>query len=257
MKTKYKMVRMHPKEHRLLTEIARQRWASGRDSRRPRPLPLWRISLGRLNHMRHKEIEEDLKKADMPDDKVTWDDRGQILGNMQSFSILTIGIIAFLTIMFLAGIMYATGLLNDVFTEVGLNNEANSHGTIYVNLTQASQDTFGKVDEATQGIKLVGIAIIFALILGNLLMSFFVRQHPAMFFVYVLLVLLALFLAVPISNGYESVKAGNPFDGALDEFTALDWILLNLPTTVLIIGILGCIFMFANIIRSPSEGSLQ
>lgn len=82
----------------------------------------------------------------------------------------------------------------------------------------------------------------------------FVRVHPLLFFVNVLVSLLGIFLAVPISNAYETLLASNIYEGNLNTFTAVNWLLLNLPLVVAIMAILGTVFMFIGFMRN--EGSI-
>lgn len=180
--------------------------------------------------------------------------RGQALG--PSFGIFKLGIVAFLAVVFFGGLIYVTGLLNNVFIQVGVQNEGNAGQPGYVNLTLAAQNTWGQVNNSIQALRLVAICLIFSEIILFFITLSFQRTHPSMFFVYVLIVFLAVMLAAPIANAYESLLNSTIYGGNLQSFSASNWILLNLPVITLFVGILGGIFMFINIVRGGGDQGL-
>lgn len=188
----------------------------------------------------------DLINADFIEDK-----RAQM--NFSVFNIFTFMIVCFMAVVLFGGLIYVSGLLNDVFLDVGLKNEGNAGRPGYTNLTVAAQNTFGKMDSSIQALRLVAITLIFSELMFFVLALSFQRAHPAMFFVYILIIFLAVMLAAPISNSYESLLGSNIYEGNLQSFTGANWFLLNLPIVVLLAGILGAIFLFINIMRSGNE----
>src|SRR3990167_3806676 len=192
----YRMIKAHPKFVKALEEIRLQRIIEGIDKKQK---SLWRLTLGLARHpeFNNGKIKRDLISSPLEDSYVKNQD-----GFMQQFSIFTFIVIAFMAILFFGGLIYVMGLINNVFEDVGINNEQNSGNQIYVNMTQASKDTFGKVNDATQGLRLVAFSLLFSLILGNIFVNFSVKRHPAYFFIYILIIILAILFAVPISNAY-------------------------------------------------------
>lgn len=179
--------------------------------------------------------------------------KGQF-GGFSIFNIFTFMIVAFIAVILFAGYIWITGQLNTVFTNIGTANEVNAGTPGYTNMSYASQITFGQMNSGIQGLRLVAIALIFSTMLAIVLANFLVKIHPAFFFVYILIVLLAVIFAAPISNAYESLLNSGIYDGGLNGFTGANFILLNLPTTVTVMGILGAILLFVNILRSENEG---
>ena len=193
-------------------------------------------------------------------------------GEMSSFSIFTFMITAFLVVIFFAGLIWVMGQLNGVFTQVGIMNDQNPHenisfpcidnqsetcyGSFYVNMTEASDAIWGTAYESIQSLRMVSIVYILALGVAIIIVGFLERKHPFLFFVYILLTLLAIIFAPTISNAYENLLTSNIFDGELLNFGASNFILLNLPTIVLVIGSLGALGLFINLIRSGNEGSI-
>ncbi len=173
-----------------------------------------------------------------------------------SFSIFTWMITAFLAVVLFAGLIWVMGQLNDVFTEVGLQNEKNAGQPGYTNMSLASEQIWGSANESIQALKLVAITYILSLGVSIIIVGFFERKHPFLFFVYMLIVLLGIIFAPTISNAYEELLVSGIFDGGLTEFTASNFILLNLPVLVLIIGFGGAIGLFVNLVRSGGEGEI-
>lgn len=171
----------------------------------------------------------------------------------QSFTIFHFMIVAFLIVIFCAGLIYVQGLLKDTFDRVGLENEKNAGQPMYVNLTQASNQIWGKSYESIQALRLVALVYILSLGAGIIIVGFLERKHPFLFFVYILIVLLGVLFSPTISNAYENLLNSGVFGGQLATFTASNFILLNLPTIVLVVGILSSIGLFINLVRSPAE----
>lgn len=192
-----------------------------------------------LRHPLWKQMAIDLENYDFIDDK-----KGQ-----SPLSLFRFMIISFLAVVFFGGLIFAVGLLNNAFEDIGEHNEINSGQIGYVNLTKAGQDTFGKFNQSIQGLRMVAITIIFSEIMLVFIFNAFTKTHPALFIMWILIVFLAVMFSAPISNAYESLLQQGIYDGILESFTGSNYFLLNLPTIVLMVGIIGGIFMFVNIIR--------
>jgi len=178
-------------------------------------------------------------------------------GQLSSFSIFNWMIVGFLAVVMFAGFIWVMGELKDVFDEVGIQNEANAGNDMYVNMSQASEDIWGTAYESIQALRMVGSVYLLALGAGIIIIGFLERKHPFLFFVYILIVLLGIILAPTISNAYEELLLSGIFDGELNNFVASSFILLHLPIFVLVIGGLGGIGLFINLIRPAGEGVIE
>ncbi len=173
-----------------------------------------------------------------------------------AFSIYTWMITAFLVVVLFAGLIWVMGILNDVFTDVGLQNEKNAGNNFYVNMTEASEKIWGQAYDSIQALRMVSVVYILSLGIAIVVVGFLERKHPFLFFAYILIVLLAVLFAPTISNAYENLLSSGIFDGELATFTASNFIILNLPTFVLVIGLLGGIGLFINLVRTGGEGNI-
>ena len=124
-------------------------------------------------------------------------------------------------------------------------------------MSLASEQIWGQHYEAVQSLRMVSIVYILALGVAIVIVGFLERKHPFLFIVYILFTLLAVIFAPTISNAYESLLQEGVFSGELATFTTSNFILLNLPVLVLVIGALGGIGLFVNLIRSGNEGELR
>lgn len=178
-------------------------------------------------------------------------------GFLSDFSIIHFMIAAFLMVVFCAGLIWISGMLNDVFTEVGVINEANAGNEFYTNMSLASEQIWGVHYQSIQSLRMVALVYILCLGASIIIVSAFQRKHPFLFFIYILIVLLAVIFAPTISNAYETLLNSGIFDGELANFTASNFLLLNLPIITLIIGALGAVFLFINLIRTGNEGGIR
>ena len=169
------------------------------------------------------------------------------------FNIFTFMIVAFLTVVFFAGLIYVQGLLKNTFDEVGLANEVNSGNPMYVNMSLASEQIWGQAYNSILALRMVSIVYILCLGFSIIIVGFLEKKHPFLFFVYILIAVLAVIFAPTISNAYETLLGSGIYAGELNNFNASNFILLNLPTIVLVISIIGGILMMINLIRVGGE----
>lgn len=174
-----------------------------------------------------------------------------------SLSIFGFMVVAFLAVVLMGGMIYSWGLINDVMHNVGVQNDAvNSGSPMYVNMTKASDDIFGQVNNSIQALTMVAIVYILADATLIIVTGFLQKKHPIFFFVYILIALLAVIFAPTISNAYITLLQANMMNNVLAKFTTANMLLINLPTLVAVISILGAIGLLVNLIRGGGETTL-
>jgi len=157
-------------------------------------------------------------------------------------------IFAFVIVVFFGMYLYGHALVTD--TLEGITTPVGN-----TNLSEIAKDTFGQVDEGLQTLKILSFALIFGMILTMLLSNFLIKVHPAFFFAYVGINILAVILAVTLSNQYELLLSNDVFGSTLMGFTASNYVLLYLPVWATVIGFLGAIILMIGIIRDREFGS--
>jgi len=177
-------------------------------------------------------------------------------GQLSNFSIFTFIVASVMVVMVFAGWIYINATLKDVFDRVGVINEKNAGKQFYTNMTVASEQIWGVNYQAMQALRMVAIVYILALGCGIMITGFLEKRHPFMFFIYILIALLAVIFSPTISNAYEKILVSGVFGGELTNFTGANYIILNLPMFVLVISIIGGIGLFVNLIRGGNEQSI-
>ena len=100
------------------------------------------------------------------------------------------------------------------------------------------------------------LIIFFALLLGVLVSSFFIRTHPIFIPVYILFAIISIIVAVALGNVWGNLKDVEDFQSVLDTNTItniIDVIMSNLVLVTLIVFILTLIVIFAK----PGGGQVE
>ena len=81
--------------------------------------------------------------------------------------------------------------------------------------------------------------------LGIIITSFFLRSHPIGIILAVVLTLILIIVAVPLSNTWADLTADTTFSSAVVGFPITNHIILNLPLYEMLWGILNGIILYA------------
>ena len=88
--------------------------------------------------------------------------------------------------------------------------------------------------------------ILFAgLMLGLFATSFFIQTHPIFVPVFMLLLVIAILVAIPLSNAYEELSENAYLSTAAEQQSMIGFIMLHLPLATFIIGLTSMIIAFA------------
>lgn len=167
-------------------------------------------------------------------------------------------IVIFLAVILFASLVWVMGKINTVMHNVGVyNDQVNSGSELYVNMTEASDITFGSVNQSIQALRMVSLIYILGLGVAIVITSALQQKYPWMFFVYLMIWLLAIVTSPLISNAYETLLNSNIMEGTLNTFSASNFLILNLPMVILIIGALSTIFLLINSIRLQGEAQID
>lgn len=162
--------------------------------------------------------------------------------------------VALFVVLALAGLIYLVGHATDALKSVDAVISLDDGQTVAVNLSQTADDTLGKLDIGVGGLRFVSFMILIAMALSILISNFLVKAHPAWLAAYVLVTLIAVISAAPVSNAYEGLLQNDPFDGTLSTFGASSFLILHLPAIIAVVGVFGAIFLFINITRDSELG---
>jgi ABC-type phosphate transport system permease subunit len=115
------------------------------------------------------------------------------------------------------------------------------------NGTQIVEDTFDNTNVAYSTLYWGTLAIIIAMLLSILIGCYMVTTKPIFFVPYIFFVALAVICSVAISNAYEKIMETPMLADTYSNFIGTNFLLLNLPIIISVIGVLGAIIMFGRI----------
>lgn len=151
----------------------------------------------------------------------------------------------FIIIFFLAGYVYFHNTMTTALQNIVVTSPI-------VNITDAVQKTIVPINSALVNLKWISFILIIMLGFAILLENFFIREHPALFFVHILVLILAIIGAIYISNEYQTLMSGNILSDTINSFNVSSYIVLWLPLWVAVIGIFGLILLMINMNRDPT-----
>lgn len=154
-------------------------------------------------------------------------------------------VVAFTAVLFFAGWTFTHQELVDTLLDAPQGG---------INLTEATNSTFLKVNDALIGLRWVAAAIIFGSIIAIFISNFLVKAHPVFFIPYVLFVVISVIFSAYISNSYEGLLSSGTLASTLQGFSFANFFFINLPIWITVIGFLGAIVLFIGITSDKDVG---
>ncbi len=127
------------------------------------------------------------------------------------------------------------------------------HDTLGNNASQVIDNTIGSTNTSFQALHWITIFLIAGMILSIFIGSYLVTTKPIFFIPYIFIVIIAIVVSVPMSNAYETIMNNEVLAGTFAEFTGANWIMLNLPVWITIIGFVGGIIMYSQMGRREEQ----
>jgi len=127
------------------------------------------------------------------------------------------------------------------------------HDTVGNNASQVIDNTMGDVNVSFQALHWITIFLIVGMIISIFIGSYLVTTKPIFFIPYLFVVIIAIIVSVPIANTYETLLTNETLASTFAGFTGANWIMLNLPIWITIIGITGGIIMFSRMGKKESN----
>lgn len=165
-----------------------------------------------------------------------------------AFSDLFVLIAVLMVAVFLfAGMVFGTRQVNSALSDIDLV-------VLGSNVTLASDVTFAKIDTAMGGMKWVALSVFFGMMIAIFISNFLVKAHPVFLVVYILLTVIAVVFSTFVSNSYETMLASGVLAETLQSFSPTNFIILNLPTVITLIGFIGALFLFIGVTVDKQQG---
>jgi len=122
-----------------------------------------------------------------------------------------------------------------------------------LNATTVIMETFGQVPNAYTSLHWITVMLIVGMAMAILISSFLVRTKPVFFVAYILIWIIAIIVAVPLSNTYETISETPLLQDTFSGFWGQTFILLNLHIWITVIGGLAGIIMYINMVRGVND----
>jgi len=156
--------------------------------------------------------------------------------------LITVG---FIVLLFFAGWKYGFNLVNTEL--VAIQGDAGENST---NISDVTQKTMGYINTGLDELGTIAFIIIFGYSLAVLIVGYFARDHPALMFVYVLIVALFVVFSVYISNSYEELLTNDVIGSTLSSYSLGSFFMTYLTTWIIIIGLIGATIAISGIIKN-------
>ncbi len=168
------------------------------------------------------------------------DKKGDLIATLSWVSV------SFIILIFFAAWIFAHAALTNAL--VNLPPAGN------INVSSLAQQTFGQIDSALSSLKILAFLMIFAIGLSTLITGALTKSNPVFFIVHIFVTVVVFVFGVEISNAYEGLLSNPLLGSTLLEFTGGNHIMLNLPTYVVIFGIMGAVIISIGLIRDRGAG---
>ncbi len=143
---------------------------------------------------------------------------------------------------------------NVTYTNIMAQNETLQANFPGVNVTDVINDTIGKLPTAYSSLRWITVMLIIGMAIAILVASFLVQERPVIFVLYLIVLIVAIVVSVPLSNAFETVYNTPFLASSFEGFWGATFIFLNLPYWVTAIGFLSAILMFVSMARASGRG---
>ena len=164
-----------------------------------------------------------------------------IKGKKAGYTDLFLFMIIAIIIVFISGVFIYLG--GRVTTQVHEKMDGMMFGD--KNATIVVDETLGAVNQSYQALYWISILLIVGMIISIFIGSYLVTTKPVFFVPYIFILIIAVIVAVGLSNAYETVIQDPTLASTFAGFVGANFILSKLPIWIAIIGGIGGIIMFA------------
>lgn len=150
-------------------------------------------------------------------------------------------------------------IVSAVFIYLGNRANTQLHETLDgkmfgdVNGTEIVSQTVGKTAQTYHALYWISILLMVGMILSIFIGSYMVTTRPVFFIPYFIIMIIAIIVAVVMSNAYETVIADPTLAETFAGFIGANFIMAYLPIWITIIGFTGAIIMFSRMGSQESQ----
>jgi len=152
-------------------------------------------------------------------------------GDLTGVFFLIVNVAIFAIFILIVGFI-APEISNELVKNIGISEGINDSLNATTNVAQNTLST-------------LWLIVFGGLLLGLFATSFFIETHPIFVPIYGLLLVVAVLVAVPLSNAYEQLAADAHLAATSTTQTMVNFFMSYLPLMTLIIGLLALVITFA------------
>jgi len=160
-------------------------------------------------------------------------------------------IFAFIIVLISVIMIYISGQAKDQL-EVTMGT-MDLHDTVGNNASQVIENTMGVVDTTFSALHWITIFLMVGMVISIFIGSYLVTTKPIFFIPYIFITIIAIVVSVPISNSYETLMSEATLSSTFSGFLGANWIMLNLPIWITIVGFTGGIIMFSRMGKKEEQ----
>jgi len=131
--------------------------------------------------------------------------------------------------------------LHDTMDDMDVGGEKNGSELI--------DENFGAVNVAYGGLYWISVLLIVGMIISTFIGSYLVTTKPVFFIPFIFVLIIAIVVAVGLSNAYETIITDPTLADTFAGFVGANYILANLPIWITVVGVTGAIIMFVRMGR--------
>jgi len=161
-------------------------------------------------------------------------------------------IVSFILVLFCVVFLYMTTTVTNEFREniedMGLVGDGTNNASVVL------ENTLGKSVTSFKALEWITAFLMFGMIIAIFIGSYMVTTKPIFFIPYIFIVIIAVIVAVAISNAYELLYADPTLASTFAGFVGASWMMAKLPIIISIVGMAGGIIMFVRMGKREEQG---
>lgn len=153
-------------------------------------------------------------------------------------------------------IIVVSGIMIFLSAEVKTQLHSVMDNMTFSNTTNTSlviDETFGHVNSSFQALYWIAWFLIGGMSISIFIGSYLVTTRPVFFIPYFIITIVAVIIAVVISNSYETLMATPDLATTFAGFTGANFIMSKLPIWVSVISVIGAVIMFSRMGSKENE----
>lgn len=178
-----------------------------------------------------------------------------IKGKQGGFTDIFVFIIMAFAIMIISGIFIYIGIISNNALHQNMDNlTIKGDGGNNVNVSKIVTESMGQVNTAYQSLYWISWFLILGMIIASFIGAYAVTSKPVFMIPYIILGIVAFFVAIGISNAYGMILQDATLGSTFNAMVGGNFLMSQLPIIVIIIDIIGGVLMFSRIGNKQESG---